>query len=105
MSALRSSTTSGSPRREHPAGDAGTGREPHPDQLALPLARHRLEDELVRLLVEEEDGCGLRAEDRAGHLHGRLQERAVRLVRAEHAGGDGRFEIAHAASFAFEAVW
>ena len=29
----------------------------------------------------------------------------MRLVRAEHAGGDGRFEITHAASFAFEAVW
>ena len=91
--------------REHPARDAGTGREPHPDQVALSLARHGLEDELVRFLVEEEDRCRLGTEDRAGHLHGRLQERAVRLVRAEHAGGDGRFEITHAASFAFEAVW
>src|SRR4029077_645428 len=38
--------------------------------------------------------------------HGRLQERPVRLVRAKHAGGDGGFEIAHAATpSAFEAVW
>ena len=94
-------------RREHPAGDAGARREPHPDQLALSLTGHGLEHELVRLLVEEEDGRSLGAEDRARHLHGRLQERAVRLVGAEHAGGDSRFEIAHVAAvpFAFEAVW
>ena len=59
----------------------------------------------VPLLVEEEDGCRLGTEDRARYFHCRLQERAVRLVRAEHAGGDGRLEIAHAASLAFEAVW
>ena len=82
-----------------------SGREPHPDQVALPLARHRLEDELVRFLVEQEDRRRLGTEDRARHLHGRLQERAVGLVRSEHAGGDGCFEIAHAAPFALEAVW
>jgi hypothetical protein len=74
--------------------------------LPFPLAGHRLEHELVRFLVEQEHGRRLGAEDRTGHLHGRLQERAVRLVSSEDARGDSRFEIAHAAApFALEAVW
>ena len=71
----------------------------------LSLAGHGLEDELVGFLVEEEDGRGLGAEDRARHLDGRLQKRAVRLVGSEHTCCDGCFEIAHAAPFALEAGW
>src|SRR5581483_10490346 len=86
-------------RHEHPARDARVRREALADELTRALARDRLEHELLRLLVEQEDGGGLRAEDRARRLHRRLQERAERLVGADDACGDGCAEIAHVSTF------
>src|SRR5205085_306391 len=92
-------------RCEGPTGDPVAGREAHADQLVLSLAGDRLENELFGLLVEEEDGRGLGTEDRTRDLDRGLQERTVRLVGSDHACGDGRFEVAHAAPPAFDAVW
>ena len=52
-----------------------------PTSVSCALAGDRLEDELVRLLVEEEDRRRLGAEDRARDLDDRLEQRAVRAPR------------------------
>src|SRR5205085_5055333 len=83
---------------EHPARDAGAGREPLADQRVGPLAGDRLEHELVPLLVEEEDRGRLRPEDRARDLDRALQQRAMALLRAEDAGSDRGFQLGHAGS-------
>ena len=66
----------------------------HADQVVLAVARYRLEYELVRLLVEEEDRRGDGAEDRARHLGDPLQQAVERLARAHDAGGHRRAELA-----------
>ena len=45
------------------------------------------------LLVEEQDRRRLGAEDRARDLDDRAEQRAVALLRAEHAGRDGRAQL------------
>ena len=65
----------------------GSRRDARADEAARALAGHRLEHELVALLVEQEDRRGARAEDRARHLDDRLQQRAVLALGIEHAGG------------------
>ncbi len=81
------------PSREHPAGDARPSGEARPEQRVLALADDRLEDELLRLLVEEKDRRRLGAEDRASDLDDRGEERAERLLRADDACGDGCAQI------------
>ena len=52
------------PGHEHPAGDPGARRDPRADERTGALPGDRLEDELVRLLVVQEDRRRLGAEDR-----------------------------------------
>jgi hypothetical protein len=62
--------------REHPAGDAGAGREACAEKRVLSLPDDGFEDELVRLVVQEQDRGRLRAEDRARDLDDRGEQRA-----------------------------
>ena len=64
-----------------------------PTSDSSPSPGDRLEHELVGLLVEQEDRRRLRAEDRARDLDDRPEQRAVLLLRGEHAGGDGRVQV------------
>ncbi len=57
-----------------PAGDPGRGREPLTDEELIVFARNGGENELVRLLVEQEDRRALSAEDRTSDLDDRAQE-------------------------------
>ena len=69
--------------------------------------RDRLEDELVRLFVVQEDRGGLRPEDPPRDLDDRAEELPVGILGAEDAGCDGGAElvaIGHAASPTFAAV-
>src|SRR5207342_189421 len=81
------------PRREHPAGDAGPRRKAGAEERILSLAHHRLEDELLRLGVEQEDRRRPGAEDRTGDLDDRGEKRAERLLRSDDAGRDGGSQI------------
>src|SRR4029079_188709 len=73
----RSPTSPASPRPE----TASTRSVDRP----FPPSRDRLEDELVRLLVEQEDRCRLGGEDRPRDVHDRREQLAVRrLVPAQH---------------------
>ena len=76
------------------------------DELALAFARHRLEDELLRLLVEQEDRGRLGAEDRPRDVHDRLQQGAVLLLAAERPGRDrgAKRALVHHCPPVFEAV-
>ncbi len=69
------------------------GGEARAEQRVLALADDGLEDELFRLLVEEEDRRRLRAEDRPRDLDDRGEERAERLLGADDAGGDRRAQV------------
>ena len=69
------------------------GGEARAEERVLALADDRLEDELLRLLVEQEDRRRLGAEDRARDLDDRGEQRAERLLRADDARGDGRPQI------------
>src|SRR6202035_993303 len=84
-------------RDEGPACDSGAGREPLTDERLCALPGDRLEDELVRLGVEQEDRRRSRLEDRTGDLGSRLEQRAVSFLGAEHAGRDRRLEVTHRA--------
>ena len=84
------------PRHEHPARNAGARREALAEQRVGAFAGDGLEDELVRLLVEQQDRRRLRVKDRASDLDGCAQQGAVRVFRAEHAGGDGCAKVGHA---------
>jgi hypothetical protein len=68
------------------SGDARPGREARAEQRVLALADDCFEDELVRGLVEEENRRRLRPEDGASDLDDRRQQRAERLLRADHSG-------------------
>src|SRR5205823_9269592 len=77
--------------------NTGAGREATADEGSGALPRHRLEDELVICLVEQEDRRRLRAEDCARHLDDRLKQCPVLLLRAEHACGNSCAKLlAHA---------
>ena len=80
-------------RREHPARDPGAGREARAEQRVLALADDGLEDELLGLRVEQEDGRRLCAEDGARDLDDRGEERAERFLGADDARGHGCAEI------------
>ena len=85
--------------------DPGARREPAPDQRLRALARDGLEDQLVALLVEEEDGRGLGMEDPARNLDDRLQQLAVIPLGAEDPRRDGAAELlAHESPATFDAV-
>src|SRR4051795_7920126 len=71
---------------EDEPGDPRARREPAADKLIGAFTGDGFEHELVRLLVEQEDRGGLRAEDRPGDLHDRLQQLGVVLLRSERAG-------------------
>ena len=72
-SCWRSSITIGWPVTSTQPAMPVLGGKPHPDQVALALARDGLEDELVRRVVEEEDRRRLGAEDRPRDVDDRLQ--------------------------------
>ena len=59
------------PADEDEAGDPGAGGEAAPDERVRSLARHGLEHELVRRLVEQENRGGLCLEDRPRDLDDR----------------------------------
>src|SRR6185503_11121509 len=94
------------PCHEGEAGDARARREPRPHERVPSLARDRLEHELVRVLVVEEDRRRLRTEDRARDVDDGLEERPVRLLVAAEHSGRGRFAslLAHPAPSVFDAV-
>ena len=75
---------------EHPAGDAGAGREAAPDQGVLALADDGLEDQLVGGLVEQQHAGRAGVEDRPRHLDDRLEQGAVGAVVGEHPRRDRR---------------
>jgi hypothetical protein len=79
--------------REHPARDPRAGREARTEKRVLALADDGLEDELLGLRVEQEDGRRLGAEDGARDLDDRGEKRAKRFLRADDACGDGSAEI------------
>ena len=79
-------------RRGDPAGDAGRRREALADEELVLLAGDGGEDELVRLLVEQEDRRPLSAEDRPGHLDDRAQEPCEVLLGCHDTCGDGGVE-------------
>jgi hypothetical protein len=81
------------PGDEHPTGEAGARGDSSAHQLVRAFARDRFEDELVPLLVQKEDRCGPRREDRARDLDNRAQQRDVLLFRAEDAGRDDGAQI------------
>jgi len=56
--------------------------------MLLVVAGDSGEDELVGLLVEQEHGRGLGAEDRPRNLDDRAQQPAELLLRREHARGN-----------------
>ena len=71
------------PGRERPPGDPLGRGEPGADEVALPRARHRGEDELRAALVEQENRRRLRPEERPRHVGDRLQQSAMVFVGAE----------------------
>jgi hypothetical protein len=83
------------PRHQNPTRNTGTRWEALPDKRVRPLAGNRLEDELVRLFVVEEDRCRPRVENSASDLDGRLEQRSVRRLRGEHSRRNGRPKIRH----------
>ena len=70
-------------RGEHPPGDAVLRGEAHSEQGLLALADDRLEHELVRRLVEQQDRRRLGPEDRARDLYERAEQSAKRLGGAD----------------------
>src|SRR5262249_10154945 len=85
-------------RDERPTRYARARRDARADQALLLLARERLEDQLVGVLVEQEDRRALRREDRARDLDDRAQQRAVRAFGTDDAGRNRRAKavVAHA---------
>ncbi len=64
-----------------------------PEERLGPEAGDRLEHELVRLLVEQEDRGGLGAEDRPRHLDHRLEEPPERLLGADDSRRDRCLQV------------
>jgi hypothetical protein len=75
-------------RHQHPARNPRARRKAGADEAVRALPRDRLEDELVPLLVEEEDGGRACVEDRPGDLDDRAQELPMALLGSQDAGGD-----------------